>query len=129
MKIRSFLVALFLIPVMVLLSACSHDQQSGGGTTSNSPDPDADFTIEAVNFEYTPNEISGKPGETITVTINGSGHDFVIDELDVSTGVFFGSRTVSIKIPEDAEPGDEYEFYCSVSNHRAMGMVGTLVVN
>lgn len=94
-------------------------------------DEEADFTLSATNFSYAPNTITAKAGETITVKleIEDGFHDFVIDELDVATSqISTGeSEMVEITIPEDAS-GESYEFYCSVGNHRAQGMVGTLVI-
>lgn len=91
---------------------------------------EVDYTLDMQNFSYTPNVIQGKAGETLTVKIvNGGGfHDFVIDELGVaSKQIAEGeSEIVEIKIPADAT--GEYEFYCSVGNHRAQGMVGTLMI-
>jgi azurin len=54
----------------------------------------------------------------------------VIDELDVDSGrTNAGEETsVTFTIPEDAEPGTEYAYYCSVGNHRAQGQEGVLRV-
>jgi plastocyanin len=74
--------------------------------------------------------MEAKAGETLKVKIMNVGgfHDFVIDELNVrSTQIAEGeSEIVEIMIPADAT--GEYEFYCSVGNHRAQGMVGTLMI-
>ncbi|MDH5532983.1 MAG: cupredoxin domain-containing protein [Candidatus Pacebacteria bacterium] len=89
------------------------------------------ISMEMGGFYYAPNVIEAEAGETITVTVkNVKGfHDFVIDELDVATEQVNEGETVTatFTIPEDAS-GTEYEFYCSVGNHKAQGMVGTLMV-
>lgn len=92
----------------------------------------ADYTLDMTNFAYSVTEMSAAPGETLTVLLNSEEgfHDLVIDELNVaSEQINAGDQTtVEITIPEDAESGTTYEYYCSVGNHRAMGMVGTLTV-
>jgi len=90
-----------------------------------------EISMEMGGFYYAPNVIEAEAGETITVTVENVGgfHDFVIDELDVATEKVNEGETVvaTFTIPEDAS-GTKYEFYCSVGNHRAQGMVGTLMV-
>ncbi len=87
--------------------------------------------IDTADYKFSPNTIMARAGQTIRVNLIASEgmHDFVIDELGVQSALIeAGEETFfEIVIPADAA-GSEYEFYCSVSNHRAMGMVGTLVV-
>ncbi|MDA1316906.1 MAG: cupredoxin domain-containing protein [bacterium] len=91
---------------------------------------EVDYTLDLQNFSYAPNVMEAKVGETLKVKIVNVGgfHDFVIDELGVaSSQIGEGeSEVVEIVIPADAT--GEYEFYCSVGNHRAQGMVGTLMI-
>lgn len=90
------------------------------------------MTIDMFSFGYSEMELTGKPGETFEITLTNSGgnHDFDIDELNVDSEVIGEGETTSVTftIPEDAEPGTEYAYYCSVGNHRAQGMEGTLTV-
>lgn len=91
-----------------------------------------EYTIEMSNFEYSVESITASPGETLTINlVNVEGqHDFDIDELGVDTEVTSSGdeNTVTVEIPADAEPGTEYAYYCSVGNHRALGMEGTITV-
>ena len=84
------------------------------------------------NFSFTPKLITAKAGDTLTIKLENSQgmHDFVIDELGVKSRLLKDGeeQLVEISIPVDAK-GKSYEFYCSVGNHRQMGMVGTLKVN
>jgi plastocyanin len=88
--------------------------------------------IQMSSFAYSVKEIKAKPGETVTVNLVNAGgsHDFDIDELDIDTEVITTGQenTVDITIPQDAVPGTEYAYYCSVGNHRAQGMEGTIIV-
>ncbi len=90
--------------------------------------PSRSIEVEGGMFYYKPNEIKVKAGEKVTITFkNVEGvHDFVIDELNVKTQKIKSGETETVEFtPEN--PGS-YEFYCSVGNHRAMGMKGTLIV-
>lgn len=87
--------------------------------------------IAMSNYEFSTNTINAKPGDTVEIFLvtNEGNHDFVIDELGVNSGVLSVDETsiVRFTIPDSAT-GQTYEFYCSVGNHRTLGMVGTLVV-
>lgn len=84
--------------------------------------------VEGGAFYYEPNEIRVKAGEEVTIKLNSVDmmHDFVIDELNVSSEVIPGGESTTVTFtPTEA---GEYEFYCSVGEHRANGMFGTLIV-
>ncbi len=80
------------------------------------------------NFSFSVKEMTVSKGANVTVELtNEEGvHDFVIDELGVTSGMLPTGEPVSITIPTD-KPGT-YEYYCSVGSHRKMGMVGTLTI-
>lgn len=87
-----------------------------------------DVKIEAGNFSFSPNTILAKRGQTVRVVLDAVDlqHDFTIDDLNVKSDlVKAGSSTTFEFIAGEV---GEYEFYCSVGNHRAMGTVGTLTV-
>lgn len=91
------------------------------------------MTLDSFGFGYSEETITAAPGETIELTLTNSQgmHDWVIDEIEgAKTEVIEQGETdtITFTIPEDAEPGTEYEYYCSVGNHREQGMVGTLIV-
>lgn len=95
------------------------DAGAAGGATQE---------IEAQDVVFSVDELTVKPGDTITMTNTGFlEHDFTVDELGIHEVTPSNGDTVTITIPEDAEPG-EFEFYCSVPGHREQGMVGTLIV-
>lgn len=87
--------------------------------------------IELSSFKFSQDKLTVKPGQTVTIRLTNSEgfHDFVIDELGVaSEQISVGDETtVTFTIPENAA-GETYEYYCSVSNHRELGMVGLLTV-
>lgn len=93
---------------------------------------EADFTIEMKNFEFSLDEIEAQPGQTLTVKlVNTQGtHNFLIDELEVESATIQtgDETTVTFTVPESAESGTQYPFYCAIGNHRALGMEGTLTI-
>lgn len=108
--------------------------ETTGAETDSEMDTEADrqLTVDMYNFGYSQETIEASPGETIEITLTNSEgyHDFVIDELDVDSGRTNAGEvtTATVTIPEDTAVGTSYEYYCSVGNHRAQGMVGTLEV-
>jgi plastocyanin len=86
------------------------------------------ITVKGNDFKYDVKEIKAKKGEQLKVVfMNTAGfHDFVIDELNVNSGKIAAGKSAELSIPTD-KPGT-YEFYCSVGNHRAQGMKGTLII-
>lgn len=86
------------------------------------------IAIEAGSFYYKPNLIRVKKGEKIKVTLNAVSmvHNFNIDEFNVK-----GPNTqsgASSTIEFTADKAGEFEFYCSIGQHRANGQVGKLIV-
>lgn len=87
-----------------------------------------EFMVEGAPFTFSLKEMRVKQGDTVTVTFaNKEGfHDWVLDE--------FNARTKQIKTGETdavtfvADQAGTFEYYCSVGNHRAQGMVGKLIV-
>ncbi len=143
--------ALGLAVALGLLTACSASDETGGsgstGTAATSAAPDASGTGSA-----SPGPADAAEGQTVTATegemfielsedsfsagsytfevVNdGSAtHDFVVerDGADVAAteSISPGSSTT---LTVDLEPG-EYVFYCSIGNHREMGMEVTVMV-
>ncbi len=135
MLIVGIVVAVLVIGAVVVLgmgasntSEESVPSQRPTATASPTESSVKTFNLEGKNFRFTPNEIKVKKGDRVKVVlkITDMQHDFVVDELNVRTKVGKTGETVEVEFTAD-EPG-EFEFYCSVGNHRAQGMVGTLIV-
>lgn len=84
--------------------------------------------VEGSPFKFVPTEIKVKKGQTVKVIFkNVAGmHDFVVDEFKARTKVIKASETDTIQFV--ADKAGTFEYYCSVGNHRAMGMKGNLIV-
>ena len=85
-------------------------------------------TIEGSPYKFSPNTISAKVGDKIIVTFkNMEGtHDFRVDEFNVATKLLKVGETDTVEFIVDK--AGVFEYYCSVGEHRKMGMVGTLTV-
>lgn len=84
--------------------------------------------LEAGSFYYKPNVINAKLGQTVRVELSAVSlqHDFNVDELGVKSAVIPSGQSTTVEFTADTL--GEFEFYCSVGNHRQQGMVGTLKV-
>lgn len=84
--------------------------------------------MEAGSFYYKPNVINAKLGQTVRVELSAVSlqHDFNIDDLGVKSAIIPSGKSTTVEFTADTL--GEFEFYCSVGNHRQQGMVGTLNV-
>lgn len=89
--------------------------------------PAEPVTIEAVDIDWNPNEITIPANTDVTVTIPNHGaslHTFVVPDLGIDVEMASGqTQTVTINAPAGT-----YDFICDVPGHAAAGMVGTLTV-
>lgn len=83
-------------------------------------------------YKFRPAEFKAQVGETLNITIksavgNQNPHNLVINELNVRTpNVNAGeAKNVTVKL----DKAGTFEYYCSVGNHRTLGMRGTLTVS
>ena len=84
--------------------------------------------VSAKNFTFSPAEIKVKKGNTVKIVLNAESgtHDWVVDEFNARTTVVNAGETTEVTFVADQT--GKFEYYCSVGNHRQMGMVGTLIV-
>lgn len=87
------------------------------------------FTVNGQNFSFSPNTMTVNRGDRVRITFqNQSGtHDLVVDGYNVRTKVLSGGQSETIEFV--ANQSGSFEYFCSVGNHRQMGMKGTLIVN
>jgi len=92
--------------------------------------PEATLVTQTVNmvsenFSFTPKTFTVKKGQEVTMVVQNSGvHNFIIDELGVRQDLKEGENIFRFT-PTQA---GSFEFYCGISNHRQMGMFGTMTV-
>ena len=98
--------------------------QMDGGMMSN----EKSFNVTNSGFTFTTKEIRVKKGDTVTVNFESAGvlHDWTVDEFNAHTQqVQPGTKTSTTFT---ADKIGTFEYYCSVGQHRSMGMVGKLIV-
>jgi plastocyanin len=84
-------------------------------------------TVEAHDLWFAPAEVS-VPASGGLIRLENVGrtvHNLTVDELDLQVAA---ARGLSAEATLDGATPGVYEFYCSISGHRAAGMVGTLVI-
>lgn len=86
------------------------------------------ITVDGGNYYFKPNKITVKKGDSVKITFvnDGGFHDFVLDGYNVKTDIIGSGKSQTVTFT--ADKAGTFDFYCSVGNHKAMGMAGTLVV-
>jgi len=102
------------------VTACSSepDVTPTGETTT--------VTVQVNGMHYTPSEIEVQVGDELVVEFENTGtdlHDMAFGNGETSERINPG-QTTAIEV---GVVGEDMEFWCSVSNHREMGMEGTIV--
>lgn len=78
-------------------------------------------------YQFLPTRVQVPQGSTVRVTYTSDGrHDWILEGYEVGTEVLSTGESETIEFVAD-EAG-EFEFYCSVMNHRERGMYGSFVV-
>lgn len=114
-------------------------QNTGGGqpvntVTNTATEPTVDnmgvkeFTISAQNFSFLPSVMNVKKGDKVRIIFKNTFgfHDFKIDGLNIATKQTKAPYQEILEFT--ASKTGNFEYYCSVGSHRAMGMWGTLNV-
>jgi plastocyanin len=133
------IVVVFIAGIMWLRENKSDNKQSNNSNESSQNADNADgnqkqnvnvktFDITAKPFEFSVKEIKVKKGDRVRINFtNVQGfHDLVIDEFKVRTKQLTAGNSETIEFTADKV--GTFEYYCSVANHRQMGMVGKLIV-
>lgn len=115
-------------PSSALPSNSEMTKESSKSASETVAAKDGMITVESSSFKFVPNAISVKKGVKTKLVLNNVDgmHDFVVDDLAIKTKIVKGAGQDTVEFT--ADKAGSYEFYCSVGNHKAMGMVGTLVV-
>lgn len=121
-------------PAMEEKKNVTTDNATGNQTansTSNSTSEagkTVEVTVKAANFAFNPTEIKVKKGDTVKITLsNKEGfHDWNLDEFNAATKKINAGASDTVTFVADKT--GTFEYYCSVGNHRQMGMKGNLIV-
>lgn len=118
------------VPEMIVAEEASDELKPGDDEveTDEITDEAKVFNINGTNFAFNTTEIRVKEGDTVTVNFTSSEglHDWVIDEFSAATEQVRPGTPTSVTFV--ADQAGAFEYYCSVGQHRANGMIGTLIV-
>lgn len=95
-----------------------------------------EFLVTARNFSFSLSEMRVVKGNTVWVTLHSEEgrHDWRIDEFGAGTDRLLGINTAILQAGQQetvqfvADKAGTFEYYCSIGNHREMGMRGNLIV-
>ncbi len=105
---------------------------STDGNNTNAPIVDVPgakvFAVAGSNFAFDTKEIRVKKGDVVTINFTNTAgfHDWVLDEFNAKTAQLQAGATATVTFTADKT--GTFEYYCSVGQHRKMGMVGNLIV-
>lgn len=107
----------------------THAQQPTAVVTQASESATVAIAVEGGSYYFKPNEIKAKKGDKVKITFTNAGgfHDFVIDAYNVKTERVASGKSTTVEFVADKV--GTFEYYCSVGNHRQMGMTGKLIVS
>lgn len=80
-------------------------------------------------YSYSPSSIRLDKGTAVKLTFRNTGrlpHNLVIDELGVATQTIQSGASDTVEFT--ASQSGTFSFYCSIGNHRSLGMEGSLEV-
>ncbi|MEM3091123.1 MAG: cupredoxin domain-containing protein [Candidatus Pacearchaeota archaeon] len=133
-----FVVVLILAAGIYIINSNKSDNQTitGATTKNNTKSPDQNlkvFVITGENFRFIMDgvenpELKVKMGDKVRIEfINKEGfHDWVIDDFNAATKKIRAGEKATVEFI--ANKKGTFEYYCSVGEHRAMGMKGFLIV-
>lgn len=88
-----------------------------------------EFAVAATNFKFDPASMRVKQGDTVRIVLTNNGsmpHDWKVDEFNAATKVIQPGQSDTVEFV--AGEAGTFEYYCSVGQHRQLGMVGNLIV-
>ena len=143
MKLWSAVLTLFI--AVFLISGCTAldkssdkiaaseepDNATTKGDNSTNAESLKEFTIHGggeLGMAFDTKEIKISEGDKVKITFvnDGGFHNLMVDGYNVGTEQKSGPNTQTFTFTADKT--GEFAFYCSVSNHRAMGLEGKIIV-
>jgi len=128
--------------VLVLSAAC------GGSGSQENADADVVVDFKVENLKYVPDSIEIPAGKTVRLrmqNLDAMEHDFQVDGLRVemmgemempghhgaspSTLALHTPMKKSASLTFRADQPGTYDFYCTISGHKELGMAGKLTVS
>jgi len=121
-------------PIDAVTPSPISDASSAPDTTQASPPQVSSkpavktFTIVGKKFSFSPSTIKVNKGDKVKIIFDNQDgfHNWVLDEFSAKTKTIRSGQKDEIEFIADKI--GLFEFYCSVGEHRQLGMKGTLIV-
>ena len=135
---KKVLVFFLVLLTAVLVAGCTQTEEPGSTAPADDAGNDASGSVKTIalegkSFMYLLDgqenpEIRVKQGDTVKIdlTVTDGFHDWVVDEFNAKTERVQGPGSTSVEFVADKI--GTFEYYCSVGDHRAKGMVGKFIV-
>ena len=113
----------------------SNQEQSTNSTPISTISPEISqnpglktFTVDGSNFAFIPSSITVNKGDSVKITFKDTDgrHNLILNGYNLSTDIIGPGKTDTIEFTADKT--GTFEYYCSVANHKDLGMTGTLIV-
>jgi len=88
-----------------------------------------EIQVTASEYFFLPSTIKVDKGDTLTLTLRNAGkmsHNLVFEALGIATKTVQKGQSDTIEFT--ASEAGTFSFYCSIGNHRDLGMEGSLEV-
>lgn len=125
-----FMISNYKRPVQNVASATPQStQENKESSITGAVGEVKEITVLASEYEFTPTNIELKEGEAVKLTFKNTGtlpHNLVIDELGVTSKTINGGKEDVVEFK--AIKTGSFKFYCSIGNHRSLGMEGKATV-
>jgi plastocyanin len=138
MRMRPLLTLLLALAALALFAAgCGDDDEEAtepAVTTEEATGPTGEdggggagaSSVSMTEYEFAPSELTVTEGDTIEVTNDGEiPHNLTVEDDGLATADIDGGGSEELTV--DLAPG-EYEFICTIADHEAQGMTGTMTV-
>lgn len=117
-------------PLVSTSPMTNQQNPSDAGVKISTNTPAREITIEASEYKFNPSEITIKKGETVKITLKNAGrmsHNWIVEGMGgASLDMTEAGKQNSIVVT--ASQKGSFVTFCSIGNHRKLGMVGKLIV-
>lgn len=89
-----------------------------------------EITVVGDEYSFLPAKISVKAGERVKINFENKGelpHNMTIDELGFATNTISSGKITSAEFT--ANKSGTFTMYCSIGDHRSLGMVGEVTID
>jgi len=130
---NKFLVGVIVILVVVIGGYFLFKGAATGNVVADGSEDVVVINLTSSHFRFYLNgvespELKVKEGDKVKIILNNEEgfHDWKIDEFNAATQQVSAGKVTSVEFIADKK--GTFEYYCSVGQHRANGMLGKLIV-